>query len=264
MTIFESIFQGIIQGLTEFLPVSSSGHIHIIHGVFGIDDNLPLFFVIILHLFTLLAVLIVFRKEIIKIIIGFFKGLLKKDYNEDFKMGLYIIIATIPTGIIGLAFEDIFEKHLSKPLLVSAFLFITGLMLFISKYFKEGEEELNYKKAIIIGIVQGLAITPGISRSGSTISTAIFLKVKRETAGVFSFLLSIPAILGATILKFKEFTTLESGIIKISLIGGLFAFVFGLFSLIFLVKLIKKGKFYIFSYYCFALSISSFIYFLVK
>ena len=175
-----------------------------------------------------------------------------------------IVIGTIPTAVIGLLFKDYFETTFSSPLIVSIVLFFNGIMLYSSKFFQQKEGKLTYKKAFIIGIIQGFAITPGMSRSGSTISLAILLGVERKQAGVFSFLLSIPAILGAVILDYKSFLEISSENMMIYLSGGIFSFIVGLFSLVVLLKLIKKGNFYIFSYYCFAISIPAIIYFSLK
>ncbi len=261
MSYLESIIQGILQGLTEFLPVSSSGHLNIVHGIFGTEDALPLSFTVILHLFSLMAVLLVFRKTIFSIIKGFFKAIKEKKSNDNFRMALLIVVATIPTGIIGLLFQDILEEKLSSPLIISMILFFNGILLYISKYFKQKDKDITYLDAIIIGIIQGLAITPGISRSGSTISTAILLGIGREKAGTFSFLLSIPAILGAVVLNYKAFTMLDTSLLTVYLVGGIFAFVIGYFSLIYLLKLIKKGKFYVFAYYCWFVATAAIIYF---
>ncbi len=260
MGYIDSFSEGAIQGLTEFLPISSSGHLHLFHGILG-DSSLPIFFAILLHLFSLLAVLIVFRKDIWRVIVGFFKIIFEKKINPDGQLALYILVATTPTAIIGLLLEDYFEKLFSNPIIISCILFVNGVILFASKYFQQKNGVLTYKKSFIIGVVQGIAIIPGISRSGSTISAAIFLGVDRGVAGVFSFLLSIPAILGAGLLHAKDMTTLESSVVSVSLVGGLASFIFGLFSLIFLLKLIKKGKFYYFAYYCWFVSIISFVYY---
>ncbi len=264
MSYWESIVEGIIQGLTEFLPVSSSGHLHISHGLFNSKTSISLSFTIFLHLFSLFAVLIIFRKSIINIIKGILSAISEKKTNEDFNLGMMVIVGTIPTAIIGLLFEDYFEETFSSPLVVSVILFFNGIILYSSKFFQQKNGELTYKKAFIIGLVQGLAITPGISRSGSTISTAILLGVNREKAGVFSFLLSIPAILGAVVLGYKGFLSISVNDFYVYLTGGLFAFFVGLFSLVILLKLIKKGNFYIFAYYCFAVSIPAAIYFSIK
>jgi undecaprenyl-diphosphatase len=264
MSYLEAIIEGIIQGLTEFLPISSSGHLHISHGLFNSKTSISLSFTVFLHLFSLFAVLIIFRKAIKDIILGVFSAIIEKKTNDNFKLGLMVIVGTIPTAIIGLLFEDYFEKTFSSPLIVSIILFFNGIILYSSKFFQQKDGDLTYKKALIIGLVQGVAITPGISRSGSTISVAIFLGVNREKAGVFSFLLSIPAILGAVVLGYKGFLSINTDELYRYLTGGMFAFVVGLFSLVILLKLIKKGNFYIFAYYCFAVSIPATIYFSLR
>ena len=264
MGYLEAIIEGIIQGLTEFLPVSSSGHLHLSHALFNSKTSMSLSFTVFLHLFSLFAVLIIFRKDIIEIIKGIFKAIADKKVNDNFNLAMMIIVATIPTAVIGLSFKDYFETTFSTPFIVSVILFFNGVMLYSSKFFQQKDGNLTYKKALIIGIIQGLAITPGISRSGSTISMAILLGVDRKKAGVFSFLLSIPAILGAVVLDYKSFLTINSNDLMIYLSGGAFAFFVGLFSLVILLKLIKKGNFYIFAYYCFAISIPAMIYFGLK
>jgi len=264
MTYFESVTEGIIQGLTEFLPVSSSGHLHISHGLFGNKEPISLSFTVFLHLFSLFAVLIIFRKYIINIMKSVFKGIVKREFDEDFHLGMMVIAGTVPTAAIGLIFKDYFESAFSDPLIVSIILFFNGIMLYLSKFFQRKNGNLTYRKAILIGLVQGFAITPGISRSGSTISAALLLGVNREKAGVFSFLLSIPAILGAVVLDYKGFLNISETEFYVYLVGGIFAFAVGLLSLLFLLKLIKKGNFYYFAYYCFAVSVPSAIYFLLK
>ena len=261
MKYWEAIAEGVIQGLTEFLPVSSSGHLHLSHALFNGTSSLSLSFTVFLHLFSLFAVLIVFRKDIFEILKGFFEAIIKREKNEQFNLAMMILVASIPTAAIGLLFKDYFETTFSTPLIVSIVLFFNGLMLYSSKFFQQKDGKLTYKKALIIGLVQGFAITPGISRSGSTISVAILLGVERKQAGVFSFLLSIPAILGAVVLDYKSFLEIKSDDMMIYLSGGIFSFIVGLFSLVVLLKLIKKGNFYIFSYYCFAISIPAIIYF---
>lgn len=264
MSIWESIIQGIVQGVAEFLPISSSGHLNIIHGLFGEGEPLPLSFNVLLHLFSLIAVIIIFRKKIGSLITGGLTGIKVKKYNDSLQMIVLIVVATIPTAIIGFLGKDFLEENLSNPAIVSIVLFFNGILLYSSKFFQQKSLKLTIKTALIIGIVQGLAITPGISRSGSTISIAILLGIHREDAGEFSFLLSIPAILGGMLLSIKDITSINSDLLGIYLIGGLFAFVIGYCSLLMLLKLIKKGHFYVFAYYCWAVSIPSAIYFISR
>ena len=211
-----------------------------------------LFFDVMLHLGTLLAVVVYFRSDIYKIIKGI-GSLLKgsKQGQEGTRLLLWIIVATIPTGLMGILFKDWFESLFSKPKVVGMMLLITGLVLFLTRWAKkEGRtiEKMNWMDSIIIGIAQGIAIIPGISRSGATISTGLFCGLDRELSGKFSFLLSVPAILGATFLESQKIgSSLE---VQIGLLGMAVAFLVGIFSLTLLIKIIKMGKIFNFSYYC--------------
>jgi len=251
MTILYSIFLGIIQGLTEFLPVSSSGHLVFFQSLMGLKEP-PIFFDVMLHLGTLLAVVVYFWTDIWKIAQGLGAVLKRKHKNlPQVKLFLLIILASIPTGLMGILFEDWFESFFSRPKLVGGMLLITGLVLWITRFAKkEGKplEQIGWFDAILIGIAQGAAIIPGISRSGATISTGLFCGLDRELSGKFSFLLSIPAILGATLLEFRKIDK-ASGLGTV-LIGTAVAFGVGILALTFLMKIIKMGRIFNFSYYC--------------
>ncbi len=256
MSILQSIFLGIVQGITEFLPVSSSGHLVFFQSLFGMKEP-QIFFDVMLHLGTLLAVVVFFRTDIWKIaqkLGALLKG--RSRNSPPLKFLLLIIIATLPTGMMGLFFKDWFESFFSKPRLVGGMLLITGMVLWLTRWTKkEGRplEQMRWFDAILIGIAQGVAIIPGISRSGATISTGLFLGLDRELSGKFSFLLSIPAILGATILEFRKVDTGQE--LWVTLIGTVIAFGIGILSLRFLMKIIKVGKIFSFSYYCWSLGI---------
>ncbi len=205
-----------------------------------------------LHLGTLLAVVVYFRTDIWKIAQGL-GAILKRSHKNpsQVKLFLLIILATIPTGLMGILFKDWFESLFSKPKVVGGMLLITGLVLWLTRWVKkEGRsmEQMRWFDSILIGISQGIAIIPGISRAGATISTGLFCGLDRELSGRFSFLLSIPAILGAVLLEFKKIDSLE-GFWTI-LIGTLIAFGVGILSLEFLMKIIRVGKISNFSYYC--------------
>jgi len=247
----QSIFLGIIQGLTEFLPVSSSGHLVFFQSLMGLKEP-PIFFDVMLHLGTLLAVVVYFWTDIWKIAQGLGAVLKRKHKNlPQVKLFLLIILASIPTGLMGILFEDWFESFFSRPKLVGGMLLITGLVLWITRFAKkEGKplEQIGWFDAILIGIAQGAAIIPGISRSGATISMGLFCGLDRELSGKFSFLLSIPAILGATLLEYKKIDTVSD--LGTVLIGTAVAFGVGILALTFLMKIIKMGKIFNFSYYC--------------
>jgi len=249
MNILQALILGIIQGITEWLPISSSGHLVLAQEYFGLE--VPLAFDVILHFGTLLVVLIVFWKDILAIAKSLFA--FKKDENT--KLLLYIIIATIPIAIVGYFFRDLIKSLFQSVLAVGIALMITGTVLFVTK-FTQHKKEINWKNSLIVGIAQAVALVPGISRSGSTISAGLLSGIKREKIASFSFLIFIPAMIGATILEIRDITSVEIGPI---ISGTLAAIIVGYISLIWLLKIIKKGKFHHFSWYCWTLGIITII-----
>ncbi len=243
-TYLQALLLGIIQGFTEWLPISSSGHLVLAQQYFGV--SVPIVFDVMLHVATLLVLFIIFRKELVQIISAFFR----RDFqSKEGKFGLYVLVGTIPTGIIGLLFRDLFASFFSDVRVVAIGLLSTGFLLYLTR-FANGTRELTLVDAIFIGVIQGIAIMPGVSRSGSTIAVGMLLLIARADVARFSFLLSIPAILGASILEFEHIVSVPW---KPLLIAMGAAFVCGYLSLRFLLGLIEQGKFYLFSYYCFAL-----------
>ena len=239
---FQALILALVQGITEWLPVSSSAHLAIIQHLFGISP--PVFFDIALHLGTLVSVLLFFRKEIIRIIM-----------ERDVKMALNIVVASIPTAIIGLALKDFFESFFSDILLVGIALIVTGTLLFSIRFVKNKEPKpLGLMSAFAIGIAQGIAVAPGISRSGSTMSIGMLLGIDKEKAARFSFLISIPAILGATILEGRK-ATLAPMDLGPMLFGVIIAMIVGYLSIGFLLEIIRKNNFSVFAYYCWLLGI---------
>jgi undecaprenyl-diphosphatase len=256
ISIFQAIFLGVVQGLTEFLPVSSSGHLVFFQSVFGLAEP-QLAFDVMLHLGTLLAVVVYFRTDIAQILLGTWAWLKERRKGEgEARLLLWIVVASVPTGLMGVLFKDWFESFFSMPKTVGLMLLVTGMLLWLTRIVKRNEKttgEMGVLDALIIGIAQGVAIIPGISRSGSTISTGLFRGLHRELAGKFSFLLSIPAILGATLLEFREIDT-ASGF-GVTFIGMAVSFFVGLLSLKLLMNIVKKGRLSYFSYYCWAIGI---------
>ncbi len=248
MLIVQILILGIIQGITEWLPVSSSGHLVLIQSLFELD--VPIAFDVLLHAATLIVIIIHFRDDIwgiVKAFLAWQKG------TEDFRLGLYIILATIPTGVVYLLFKDIIEMYFTNLLMLSLSFFITGWMLLSTRVMKGRRTSgMSLRKALLIGAMQGVAIMPGISRSGSTIATAILLRVNRKDAFKFSFLLAIPAISGALLIKSGE---LARAFQQIMLGGFIAAFIFGYISLVILERIVKKGNLHNFSYYCFLMAI---------
>ena len=211
MNIIQAILMGIVQGLSEFLPISSSAHLVFTSNFYKVFKNMPItmqsneeiFFDIMLHLGTLIAVLIFFRKDVIEICKSLIKAIQDRsltDYNA--KLGLYIILGTVVTIALALPFNDIAEHLVYHPALVGGLLILTGVVLFFSEYLSKKREgnsdELDWKKSLWIGFAQGMAVLPGFSRSGWTIATGLFSGLNRQTAARYSFLLSIPIILGAS------------------------------------------------------------------
>ncbi|MFP3984493.1 MAG: undecaprenyl-diphosphate phosphatase [Candidatus Bathyarchaeia archaeon] len=244
-SIVETVILGIIQGLTEWLPVSSSGHLAVAKEFFGWRP--PVIFYVLLHIGTLFVVLFFFRKDIVEVLRAF----AHRDFkSEGGKLGVFVIVGSIPTAIIGYVFQDLFKSFFDNLFVVGAALLATGFWLFFSEQGK-GNRILNCPDSLLIGIAQGIAIIPGISRSGATISTGLLRGVNRRIVFSFSFLLSIPAVLGATLAESGDLDLLISGGDMITVIVGMSAsMVVGYFSLKLLQKLIIKKKFHLFAFYC--------------
>lgn len=243
MTFFKSTLLGLVQGLTEFLPVSSSGHLVILQRILNTGNQIQ--FDVFLHFATLFAVLFFFRKDVYEIIKNVFN---KGSAGQRVLFG--IIAGSIPTAILGLLFNDFFEEKFSQPKTVSSMLIITGIILwFASVYSKSNfpKKEISSTKILdflIIGVFQGCAIMPGISRAGITIAAALFLQMEQKWAFKFSMLLSIPAILGAGILELNNFS-----VTPVMLAGGITAAASGIAALAILSKIVANKKLHTFTYY---------------
>jgi undecaprenyl-diphosphatase len=274
MTTLEAIILGILQGLTEFLPVSSSGHLVLLQQLLGLKEA-ELFFDVCVHLGTLAAVIAVFHREIKNIVLALLRLLTtagKKDRalseiesDPELKMALLIVIGSIPTALLGLVFSGIADRLFSSVLIVGLMLILTGLLLWLTRWPIKGSrppgiDRLNPKNAFLIGIVQGLAIIPGISRSGSTISIGLLLGIEREMAARYSFLLSIPAIVGAGLLSLKDSFYEIDVSIKIPLVGAVTAAIVGYASLRALLQVVKKGGLHMFAPYCWLVGLLALIF----
>jgi undecaprenyl-diphosphatase len=247
ISLIETVLLGIIQGLTEWLPVSSSGHLAIAKEFFGWKP--PVLFYVLLHLGTLIVVVAFFRKDVVAVL----KALVRGDFkSEEGKLGIFIVVGSVPTAIIGYGFQDLFKSFFDDLLVVGVALLATGVLLFISER-REGRESLSYLDSLLVGIAQGIAIIPGVSRSGATISTGLLRGVDRKIAFRFSFLLSIPAILGAAVEESSDLDLLLAGGDLIAVVVGIVvSMVVGYFSLKILQKVIMKQKFHWFAFYCWA------------
>jgi len=270
MNIFQAAILGIVQGLTEFLPVSSSGHLVLFQHLFGFTEA-ELLFDISLHLGTLVAVFIFFRQDIYSMLVSilvYCRQALKTGSfspageDQNLKLALLIIISSIPTAIIGLLFKKIADQLFSSVLIAGSMLILTGIILFFTRFVKSSQKGISLfsaKDAFIIGISQGLAVMPGLSRSGTTIATGLFLGLKHETAARYSFLLSIPAILGASLLSFGDLAGNTHIPLTASLAGALISCITGYFALNFLFYIVRRGRLHYFSPYCIAIGIFSLI-----
>ena len=279
MTLLEAIFLGILQGLTEFLPISSSGHLVLAQQFLGLKEPL-VFFDVMLHVGTLAAVLVVYREAIGKLAIGGLSTFGNSQFwreprtifntSTELKFIWLILLGTIPTGVIAVLFKSELESFFHEVRLVSIMLILTGVILQLPRLRKQEvknsddpTDKLKTWHAPLIGIAQGCAITPGISRSGTTISLALFLGIPAKTAAEYSFLLSIPAILGAVVLKIRDVgdTTIPLYIVGA---GMLASFIVGYIALRFLLVVLNRGKFSLFSYYCIALGLVSLLIALIQ
>ncbi|MEW6670945.1 MAG: undecaprenyl-diphosphate phosphatase [Thermodesulfobacteriota bacterium] len=268
----QAVLLGIIQGLTEFLPVSSSGHLVLLQNLFGLKEP-EVLFDISLHIGTLIAVCAVFFSEILSILKTIINlpvliktsGGMKKLYqdNEPVRMAALIVAGSIPTAVLGLLFHKMVDQLFGSVRIVGLMLIITGALLWLTRRVRVKGRPLTgatIKDALVIGLVQGVAIVPGISRSGSTISAALFLGMDREVAGRYSFLLSIPAILGALVLS------LDSPAIETAVPGSLFllgtatAGIVGFAALKILLRLVNRGRLHLFAPYCWIIGIVALVF----
>ena len=262
MTTIEAILLGIIQGLTEFLPVSSSGHLVLFQHLFGLKEP-ELLFDICLHVGTLMAVLIVFYREILEIIMALLQvpsrvkqaGGLRRlaEVDPSIRMAMLIVVGSIPTALIGLVFKNMTDNLFGSTTIVGCMLLVTGTLLWFTRRIRgrgRQAEKALVKDALIIGTVQGLAILPGISRSGSTISTALFLGLDRKMAGRYSFLLSIPAIVGALFLGLDTPELHTSIPLATILMGSVASALTGWLALVLLLKVVDRGQLHRFAPYC--------------
>ena len=260
MDILKSLLLGIIQGLTEFLPVSSSGHLEIFKVFldFSYDSANSLFFTLIVHLATAISAIIYFWKDVKEIIISLIN--VKKDQNTFF--AFYILISIIPAGLIGYFFESeinyLFNGNLT---LVGFMLILTSLILYLSDRFNNFSQRLNFKSSLIIGFTQALAILPGISRSGATIGTSIFLGLNRDVAAKFSFLMVVPIIFGSSlkIILYNEIEFNNNNILNY-LVGFSSALISGYYACKWMIIFVKKSKLIYFSIYCLLIGLLSIIY----
>ena len=251
MTYFEAIVLGIVQGLTEFLPVSSSGHLELGKVLLG-DTSLPqesMMFTIVVHLATALSTLVVFRTDVLQITKGLFSDL----RGPEWQFSLKIVLSMIPAALVGVLFSKELELLFDRQIfLVGAMLWLTGILLFIADRAQNTERDVTYGNAFVIGLAQAIAILPGISRSGATISTSVILGIDRTRAAKFSFLMVVPLIFGKIAKDLIDGGFhVESGEMTVLAAGFITAFVTGLVACQWMISLVRRAQLRYFSYYCF-------------
>jgi len=247
LSYLDAIILGAVQGLTEFLPVSSSGHLVLMEAMLGVKQP-GVSFEVLLHLATLAAVVVYFRRRITTLILS----IADRSMKSERKMIRYLMVGTVPVMIVAGLFLDYIREAFSSPFLAAVMLVVTGLILFVSRSLKPGAAQVGSLSALRMGIGQAVAIMPGISRSGTTIVAGMHAGVAPSEAAEFSFLLAIPAISGAAVLDLENLVTIEAGLWGHYLAGMAAAFVLALIACHLVMVIVKRGRFSWFAYYCFA------------
>ena len=273
MGYIEAIILGLVQGLSEFLPISSSGHLALLENLFEIKEDSVIFFAVLLHIGTLVSIFIVYHEDIyalIKELFLLFKDIftgkgLRIEERPIRKLGIMIIVSSIPTAIMGLLFSDYIDRIFGSLTVISICWIITGFILLFSEKLNNNKKEIEgmkYRNAIFVGICQGLAIMPGISRSGSTIVGSLVTGLNSKFAVEFAFLISIPAILGSAILEFPKAIKagIEPSTIGPMIVGFLVAAISGYFAITTMIRIVSKHRMRYFSYYVWILGLGTFIY----
>ena len=267
MDIIQSFLLGLLQGLTEFLPISSSGHLALAREFMENELQTGIVFEVVVHFGTLGSIVVYYRKILVDIIKAAFRWITHphKPADEDERMVTFILVSMIPAFIAGFTLKDQIETIFTDPIIVGGMLILTGIILFCTKYIKQHENELTLKNSLLIGFAQAFAMIPGISRSGSTISMGLYLGLKREEIANFSFLMVIPVIAGATLLQVIELveTGIEGALLLNLIVAFFTAFISGYFALKYLIIILKKKGFHYFAYYCWLLGGVTLVYFLV-
>jgi len=275
VSILEGIILGLVQGLTEFLPVSSSGHLALMRVIFNnpVLKESPLVFDVAVHVATLLAIVIYFRREVLRLLRGCLVTVLSVSKRfrphahspaaADRKLFFYVLVASIPTAVIALLLRGYVEVQLQQPVPVGIMLLITGIILFMTRKYRDPGRDfdrMNPIDTVVVGIVQGLAVLPGLSRSGSTIGCGIIFGLERKLAARFSFLIAVPAITGAAALKLPELFSSGADVLLVpTLVGGAVAFISGLAALAVLIRLLEHRKLAWFAPYCWAAGVTAIV-----
>lgn len=270
MELLEALLLGILQGVTEFLPVSSSGHLVLAQELLGTNLDRGITFEIVVHFGSFFSIVLFFRKRLGELLHNFFgflssPGTMKQQWgkNRDARWAFYILLSMIPAGIIGFTLKDVFEQFFSSPGLVSVMLLVTGLILYSNKNRDAGDQEVTPKKAFLMGIGQAFAMLPGISRSGTTITIGNLLGVRKDQIAEFSFMMLLPVIAGAMLLEVLKLSEGGGNGNSVSYLSTAFlaSFISGYFSLKYLIRIFKSKGLHYFAYYCWVVGFLGIIYF---
>ncbi|MDG5767873.1 undecaprenyl-diphosphate phosphatase [Balneolales bacterium ANBcel1] len=270
MDLLHAILLGLLQGITEFLPVSSSGHLALGRALLGRDLEPGITFEIVVHFGSFCSIAVYFRKRILEILTDLFKsfspaGIKSKRFVTDSntRLSYIILLSMIPAGIVGFTMKDAIEALFLNPFFVSCMLLITGSLLYATKFMGKPAGDVDTGRGLLVGVAQAFAIIPGISRSGSTISVSLFSGMSRENAANFSFLMVLPVLAGAMLLEMMEVaeTGIETAAVISLFAGFLTSFVSGYIALKYLIILLKREKFHYFAFYCWTVGIIGIVYF---
>ncbi len=258
MNLFQALVYGVVQGLTEFLPVSSTGHLRIVQAFFGWKDPGAAFTAVI-QLGTVCAVVLYFWRELLHVVVGWFRGLFDAGArNLEYRMGWYLILATIPVGVFGLAFSHSIETGARNLWLIASALIVLALVLAAAEKVgtrTRGEEDLNLTDATAVGLAQALALVPGVSRSGATITAGLFRGLDRPTAARFSFLLSIPAVVASGLFELRKIGEKGAPGLGVTVVATIVSFGVGLTSIAWLLRYISRHSTFVFIYYRIAMGV---------
>ncbi|HET9888306.1 MAG TPA: undecaprenyl-diphosphate phosphatase [bacterium] len=255
-----AILLGVLQGITEFLPISSDGHLALAQSLLGMKDA-GLAFILLVHAGTLLSIAIVFRRQVGELARGLFSlpaalGKSPANWSESTRLAGLVILTTLPGAIVGLLFKDAIEKMFSNLVLTGAFFLVSGAVLALTKWARVGNDDVNWKTALMIGLAQAAAVLPGLSRSGCTIGVAILLGVQRARAGEYSFIAAVPIVLGAVLVEVPDIARQSShGGVLPMVLAFLASFAVGCLALLWLLRVIRHGRFHWFAPYCFLIGI---------
>ncbi|MEX2585640.1 MAG: undecaprenyl-diphosphate phosphatase [Balneolaceae bacterium] len=270
MDLLQAILLGILQGVTEFLPVSSSGHLALARALFGNNLEPGITFEIVVHFGSFCSIVVYYRKKILEMLRDLFQsfsitGIRAGRYATDSntRLSMIILLSMIPAMLAGFTLKDTVESMFLDPLLVSFMLLVTGSLLFSTRFVVHPDKPVDAKRGFLMGVAQALAIIPGISRAGSTISVGLFTGIDRTQVANFSFLMVLPVLAGAMLLELSEIAEngIETAAVVSLFIGFFTSFIAGYFSLKYLILLLKREKFHYFAYYCWAVGISGILYF---